>query len=93
MIRAAFLFCIAGSVLLSGSRAWSAETVCFSASKTYRVHPLRGGSDQRDGWDVRGNAFNECVHRAEVADKILRARYPDTIYQLSLAATIGCHGC
>jgi hypothetical protein len=91
MIRAAFLFCIAGSVLLSGSPAWSAGTICFGAGKTYRVHPLRGGADRRDGWEVRGTAFSECVHRAEAADKALRARYPDTIYQLSLVATIGCH--
>jgi hypothetical protein len=93
MIRAAFLFCITSSVLLSGSQAWSVDTACFSAGKTYRVHPLRGGIDQRDGWDVHGKAFNECVHRAEAADKALRSHYPQTIYQLSLAATIGCHGC
>ena len=93
MIRAAFLFCIAGSVLLSGTPGWSADSACFSASKTYRAHPLRGGSDRRDGWQVRGKAFNECVHRAEAADKTLRALYPDTMYQLSLTATIGCHGC
>jgi hypothetical protein len=92
MIRAGFLFCIAGSVLLSGTPGWSADA-CFSASKTYRVHPLRGGTDQRDGWQARGTAFHECVHRAEAADKMLRARYPDTIYQLSLMATIGCHNC
>ena len=75
------------------SPAWSAGTACFSASKTYRIHPLRGDIDRRDGWEVRGSAFNECVHRAEAADKALHARYPDTLYQLSLAATIGCHGC
>lgn len=90
------LVCVMG--LLSGSLvldslAWGADAACFRSAKTYRIHPLRGGADQRDGWDVRGQAFNECVHRAEAADKILQARYPDTIYQLSLAATAGCHGC
>ena len=92
MIRAAFLFCIATAVLLlPDTPGWSADRVCFSSAKTYRIHPLRGGVDRRDGWEVRGGAFNECVHRAEAADKTLRARYPETIYQLSLAATIGCH--
>ena len=91
--RAAILFCAAGLELLSGSLAWSADQACFSSAKSYRIHPLRGGSDQRDGWEVKGTAFNECVHRAEAADKALQARYPDTVYQLSLAATIGCHQC
>jgi hypothetical protein len=91
MMRAAILFCTIGSVLLSAVPGWSADTVCFRSAKTYRIHPLRGGADLRDGWDVQGGAFNACVHRAEAADKALRARYPDTVYQLSLAATIGCH--
>lgn len=92
-MRAVFFLCIMGPILLSGSSSWSADSVCFSAAKTYRVHPLQGGADQREGWDVRGSAFNECVHRAEAADKALRSRYPETIYQLSLVATIGCHNC
>lgn len=91
MIRAAFHFCIAASVLCLTAPAWSADSACFSAGKTYTIHPLHGGGDKRDSWEVRGNAFSECVHRAEAADKALRARYPDTVYQLSLAATIGCH--
>ena len=91
MIRAAFLFCIVGSVLLLGTPGWSANSACFSSAKTYRIHPLHGGTDQRDGWEVRGEAFNACVHRAEAADKALRSHYPETIYQLSLVATIGCH--
>lgn len=91
MIRAAFLFCTAASVVLSGSVAWSADSVCFSASKTYRIHSLHGGDDRRDGWNVRGGAFNECVHRAEAADKALKSHYPETLYRLSLMATVGCH--
>ena len=70
---------------------WSADSVCFSSAKTYRIHPLRGGEDRRDGWDVRGDAFSACVRRAEAADKALQARYPDTVYQLLLVATVGCH--
>jgi hypothetical protein len=64
---------------------------CFMSSKIYRIHPLHGGGDVRDGWTVKADAFNQCVHRAEAADKTLRGRYPDTVYELSLAATIGCH--
>ena len=82
-----------GLEALSGSSAWSADAVCFSAAKTYRIHPLHGGMDKRDGWAVKGGAFSECVHRAEAADKVLHARYPETIYQLSLVATAGCHNC
>jgi len=93
MSIAAFLFCIIGSVLLSGTPGWSADSVCFSSAKTYRIHPLHGGTDRRDSWEVRGAAFRECVHRAEAADKALKSRYPETLYQLSLASTIGCHGC
>ena len=91
-MKAIFLFCIIGPVVLS-TPGWSADNACFSAAKTYRIHPLQGGDDRRDGWTVRGVAFNECVHRAEAADKLLRSHYPDTLYQLSLAATIGCHNC
>ena len=93
MIRAAFLFCVIGPVLLSSTAGWSADSVCFSAGKTYRIHAMRGGTDRRDSWEVRGGSFNECVHRAEAADKVLRARYADTGYQLLLAATVGCHSC
>lgn len=70
-----------------------AATVCFTAAKTYRIHPLRGGADIKDGWSVRGDAFSQCVRRAETADRILRGHYPETIYTLSLASTIGCHAC
>ncbi|HXS08019.1 MAG TPA: hypothetical protein VN723_14605 [Rhizomicrobium sp.] len=92
-ISVTVLVCAAGLEALSGSLAWGADAACFTAAKTYRVHALRGGDDKRDGWAVKGGAFSECVHRAETADKQLRSRYPDTIYQLSLAATAGCHGC
>jgi hypothetical protein len=92
-ICGAVLACAMGLEALSGSSAWSADAACFSAAKTYRVHPLRGGEGRRDGWAVKGGAFSECVHRAEAADKALHARYPDTIYQLLLVATAGCHSC
>jgi len=70
-----------------------AATACFAAAKVYRIHPLRGGGDSKDGWSVRADAFNQCVHRAEAADRNLHARYPETVYTLSLTSTIGCHGC
>ena len=76
--------------LLSTNSAISADA-CYTASKTYQIRPLHGGGDKRDGWTVEGNAFAQCVHRAEAADKALRTRYPETHYALSLAATIGCH--
>ena len=76
--------------LLSASPLLSADS-CFAASKTYQIHRLHGGGDTKDGWTAQGNAFAQCVHRAEAADKALRTRYPETIYNLSLAATIGCH--
>jgi hypothetical protein len=88
----AILLGAAGLQLAPGSLALGADA-CFTAAKNYRIHPLRGGEDRRDGWEVRGPAFAECVHRAEAADKDLRAHYPDTVYQLSLTATIGCHNC
>lgn len=69
----------------------AAEDACFTASKTYAIHPLRGGPNIKDGWIVEGYAFAQCVHRAEAADKALHARYPDAVYGLSLTATIGCH--
>ena len=72
------------------SPALSADA-CFTASKTYQVHRLHGGGDTKDGWTVQGSAFAQCVHRAEAADKTLHAHYPETVYGLSLAATIGCH--
>lgn len=76
---------------LCGEPALAADA-CFTSSKTYQVHPLHGGGDdKKDGWIVEGDAFAQCVHRAEAADKALRARYPETVYNLSLAATVGCH--
>ncbi|HXR94375.1 MAG TPA: hypothetical protein VN718_00755 [Rhizomicrobium sp.] len=68
-----------------------AQDACFSASKTYRIHPLHGGRDKKDSWIVEGDAFAQCVRRAEAADKALHARYPETVYNLLPAATIGCH--
>lgn len=92
-LRMVFFGFIVGTTVLGNFPA-SADTACFAASKSYRIHPLRNGSDGRDGWTVKGGAFNECVHRAEAADKSLRAKYPDGVYALSLVATIGCHqGC
>jgi hypothetical protein len=87
---------IAGLVVcfvLSATLCAQAATSCFAASRTYQIHPLRGGPDVKQGWSVRGEAFNQCVRQAEAADKTLRARYPETIYALSLASTIGCHNC
>ncbi len=72
------------------SHAYSGEG-CFTASKTYQIRSLHGGQDKRDSWIVEGDAFAQCVRRAEAADKALRERYPETRYHLSLAATIGCH--
>jgi hypothetical protein len=82
------------SIAVLGTFPANADTACFASSKSYRIHPLRSGFDSRDGWTVKGDAFNECVHRAETADKSLHAKYPDSVYALSLVATIGCHqGC
>jgi hypothetical protein len=81
---------IFGAVLTAGIPA-RATTACFASSKTYRIHPVRGGADIKDGWTVKGDAFAQCVHRAEAADKALHARYPDNVYALSPTATIGCH--
>ena len=64
---------------------------CFAASKIYVIRPLHGGHNARDGWSVEGNAFAQCVKRAEAADKKLHARYPDSAYGLLPAATVGCH--
>ncbi|HUO01483.1 MAG TPA: hypothetical protein VMU31_01805 [Rhizomicrobium sp.] len=75
---------------ISASPAIAADA-CFSASKTYQIHAIHGGIDKRDGWAVEGDVFAQCVHRAEAADKALHARYPETVYNLSLAATVGCH--
>jgi hypothetical protein len=69
----------------------NAASACFTASKTYQIRPLHGGPEAKDGWVVQGDQFAQCVHRAEAADKALRTRYPDTVFNLSLAATIGCH--
>lgn len=89
-MRLHFLVLTVASLGLIGSNA-KAAGVCFAASKTYQIRPLHGGQDSKDGWAVQGDAFAQCVHRAEQADKALHARYPDTVYNLSLAATIGCH--
>ena len=78
------------ALLLSASPAISADA-CFASSKIYQIYRLHGGSDVKEGWSVQGDAFAQCVHRAEAADKALRTRYPETVYNLSLAATIGCH--
>ena len=91
--RTSAVILVLGLELLSGSFAWGADAACFSSAKTYRIHPLHGGEDRRDSWAVKGGAFSECVHRAEAADKTLHAHYPDTLYQLSLIGTAGCHGC
>ena len=93
MIRLCGIFLCGAIVfdLLSSSLGAAAAETCFSASKTYRIHPLQGGADRKDSWSIRGDAFAQCVHRAEAADKTLHGRYPDTLYALSLAATIGCH--
>jgi len=78
---------------MAASLPAQAATACFAAAKVYRIHPLRGGADSKDSWSVRGDAFNQCVRRAEAADRILRAHYPETLYALSLTSTIGCHAC
>ncbi len=83
-------FLPAAALLLSAGPAISADT-CFASSKTYQIHRLHGGGDIKDGWTVQGDAFAQCVHRAEAADKALHTRYPEAVYNLSLAATIGCH--
>jgi hypothetical protein len=84
------IFLTALLAALCASPALSADA-CFTASKTYQVHRLHGGGDTKDSWVVQGNEFAQCVHRAEAADKALHTRYPETIYGLSLTATIGCH--
>lgn len=85
------LFLLAALIAFAGACPAFSEEACFTASKTYRIRSLHGGRDTRDSWIVEGDAFAQCVRRAEAADKALRARYPDTAYNLSLAATIGCH--
>ena len=67
---------------------------CFSATKSYQLHPLHGGGDRKESWSVTGENFAQCVHRGEAADKSLHARFPETVYAFSLTATVGCHqGC
>ncbi|MGH6829235.1 MAG: hypothetical protein ACREFW_10045 [Rhizomicrobium sp.] len=83
-----FLPFVAAALLSSPAQA----DQCFVASKIYHVYPVHGGRSIRDGWQVVGNVFAQCVRRAEAADKRLRARYPGSAFELSLAATIGCHG-
>lgn len=89
----AWVFASLAPILVAANLPASAAGACFASAKVYRIHPLRGGADLKDGWSVRGDAFNQCVRKAEAADKSLRTRYPETIYALSLASTIGCHGC
>ena len=89
-MRSHLLLAITLTALIGASPALAADA-CFSASKTYQIHSIRGGIDKKDGWAVQGDAFAQCVHRAEAADKALRTHYPDTVYNLSLAATVGCH--
>ena len=84
-------FLLATVLGLSSAGPAFSQSACFAASKTYKIHPLNGGEDKRDSWTVQGDEFAQCVHRAEAADKALHARYPDAAYNLSLAATIGCH--
>jgi hypothetical protein len=81
---------ICGLILAAGAPA-RAAAICFASSKSYQIHPVRGGADIKDGWTVKGDAFAQCVHRAEAADRSLHARYPDNVYALSPVATIGCH--
>jgi hypothetical protein len=88
VLRSAFL----AIALLAGTcPAWAAPDTCFWSSKIYQIHPAGGGPGTKDGWRIQGDAFAQCVHRAEAADKAFHARYPDGQYQLALAATIGCH--
>jgi hypothetical protein len=82
------LILFAAAYLVSGE-ARAAE--CFTASKVYQIHPIHAGRNSKDGWSVQGDEFAQCVKRAEVADKVFRGRYPDSVYELSLTATIGCH--
>ena len=91
MISRSFLFFLAMMFGLSSVRPAFSQDACFTASKTYRIHPLHGGLEKKDSWVVQGDAFAQCVRRAEAADKALHARYPDAAYNLSPAATIGCH--
>ena len=77
-----------GPVALSGP-ALGAE--CFASSKIYNIHPLHGGQEKRDGWNVQGDNFAQCVHRGEAAEKGFHVKYPDSVFQLSLTSTIGCH--
>ncbi len=82
---------LAIALLAGAGPAWAATPVCFWSSKVYQIHPAAGGPATKDGWRIQGDTFAECVHRAEAADKAFHARYPDSQYQMALAATIGCH--
>jgi hypothetical protein len=88
------MFLLAGLCLVAIGAAWRAQhaipKLCFTASKIYDITP-QAGAATRDGWAVNGDAFDQCVHRAETADIALHKRYPDGKYALSLASTIGCH--
>jgi hypothetical protein len=91
-LRKAWLLALAAAFTgLSAGAASAAPAQCFSSSKAYKIQPLLGGPAIQDGWAARGDDFGLCVHHAEAADKKLHARYPDSQYQLSLVATIGCH--
>jgi hypothetical protein len=87
-------FLIATLALVFLSCPAFAAPSCFSATRTYQLHPLRGGDDRKESWNVTGENFAQCVHRSEAADKSLHARFPETIYAFSPTATVGCHqGC
>ncbi len=84
--------CAVALFAVTNSRA-IAETACFTAAKQYRIHPAHGGRELQDGWSVTAGAFNLCVRREEAAEKTLHRRYPDGVYALTPASTIGCHQC
>src|ERR1700761_318751 len=88
------MFLLAGLCLVAIGGAWRAQPappkLCCPAAKIYDITP-HDGAAIRDGWAVNGDAFDQCVHRAEAADIALHKRYPDSKYALSLASTIGCH--
>ena len=89
------MFLAAGLGIVAMGVAWRADhatpKLCFSSSRIYEIQAPHGGQMTRDGWAVHGDAFAQCVHRAESADASLHKRYPDSQYALSLASTIGCH--
>jgi hypothetical protein len=90
MAKMKILSALAAAFFLVGLAPAEAQS-CFASSKTYRVVRLQGGGETHDGWAVQGGDFAQCVHRGEAAEKTLRGRYPETLYELLPAATIGCH--